>query len=111
MPFIDTSEIPEREPLPGWSGRFFHSERMTFAYYDVTAGSTIHEHAHPNDEAWHVLEGRIEFTVGGETHVLGPGCVAIVPPATPHSVRALTAARAIVADHPRRRSVAGVPTD
>jgi hypothetical protein len=30
MPFIDASEMLHGAPLQGWSGRFFHSENMTF---------------------------------------------------------------------------------
>lgn len=81
---------------------------MGFAYYAVEAGASIHEHSHPNDEVWHVVEGSLEVTVGGETQVAGPGCAAVVPPNTPHSVKALTDARAIVVDHPKRDSVGGV---
>src|SRR5215475_3985222 len=55
MPFIDTSQLQVEEPLPGWNVRFFHSENMLFAYYAVSAGASIHEHSHPNEEVWHVI--------------------------------------------------------
>ena len=35
MPLIATRDLPIKEPLPGWKGRFFSSETMTFGYYDV----------------------------------------------------------------------------
>jgi quercetin dioxygenase-like cupin family protein len=110
MPFIDTREIQTREPLPGWEGRYFHSQSMTFGYYRVAAGASIHEHFHPNEEVWHVIEGELEVTIAGETRVAGPGCVAVVPPNTPHSVRALTDGRSIVVDHPLREMVGRAPT-
>ena len=31
---------------------------MTFAYYAVEAGPWIHEHSHPNDEVWDVIDGQ-----------------------------------------------------
>jgi quercetin dioxygenase-like cupin family protein len=107
MPFIDTNQLGSKEPLPGWHGRFLHSQSMTFGYYDVAAGASIHPHFHPNEEVWHVIEGQLEVTIGDETRVAGPGCVAVVPPNTPHSVRALTDGRSIVVDHPRRDRVGG----
>jgi quercetin dioxygenase-like cupin family protein len=110
MPFVDTHALRAREPLPGWEGRFLHAEHMTFAYYRVAAGASIHEHDHPNEEVWHVLEGELEVTIDGETRVAGPGWVALVPPNTPHAVRARTDARALVVDHPRRLTVGGVST-
>jgi hypothetical protein len=32
MPFIDADQLEALEPKPGWVGRFFHTERMTFGY-------------------------------------------------------------------------------
>ena len=81
---------------------------MTFAYYAVAAGAWIHEHSHPNDEVWNVIDGQLEITIAGETRVAGPGSAAVVPPDTAHSVKALTDVRAIVVDHPRRDSIAGI---
>ncbi len=108
MTFIDTSRLSVKEPKHGWKGRFFHSQSMTFAYYAVLAGAWIHEHSHPNDEVWNVLEGKLEVTVGGKTQVVGPGYAVVVPPDINHSVKALTDVRAIVVDHPRRDSIGGV---
>jgi quercetin dioxygenase-like cupin family protein len=105
---IDVSALDVKEPREGWQGRFFHSSEMTFAYYTVDAGAWIHEHSHPNDEVWNVIDGRLEITIAGETQVVGPGCAAVVPPETAHSLKALTAARAIVVDHPRRYSIGGI---
>lgn len=108
MSFIDTNELSVKEPRAGWKGRFFHSEHMTFAYYAVAAGASLHEHTHSNDEVWNVVEGRLKVSIAGETRVLGPGAAAVIPSNAPHSVKALTNARAIVVDHPRRHSIGGV---
>lgn len=111
MPFIDTNQLTVKEPLPGWKGRFLNSDNMTFGYYTVAAGASIHEHSHSNEEVWHVIEGELEVSIGGQTQVAGPGFVAIVPPDTLHSVRALTAGGAIVVDYPLWQSIGGVATD
>jgi quercetin dioxygenase-like cupin family protein len=102
MPFIDTRDIESVERRPGWRGRVFHSETMTFAHWDFDAGSTIHEHHHEQEEVWHVLEGQLEVTIDGVAQVAGPGMVAIVPAQAPHSVRAVSNGKAIVADYPVR---------
>ena len=108
MAFIEISGLDVKEPRTGWKGRFFHSEHMTLAYYTVEAGASIHRHAHPNDEVWNVIDGELEITIAAETRVVGPGGAAVVPPDTPHAIKALTAARAIVVDHPRRESIGGI---
>jgi quercetin dioxygenase-like cupin family protein len=110
MPFIDTQTLPLQAPLPGWSGRFVTTERMTFAFYEVAAGAAIHEHHHPNEEVWQVLDGELAVTIDGRTEVARAGCVAVVPANTLHAVRALTAARAIVVDCPARPVIGAVTT-
>ena len=57
MPFVDTNELTVVERLPGWKGRYFHSASMTFAHYEFTAGSSIHEHFHPEEEVYEVIGG------------------------------------------------------
>ena len=101
MPFVDPAEMLAGEPLPGWRGRFVHSENMTFAHYDIAADAApLHEHHHEQEEVWHVVAGELVVSIAGVERTLGPGGVAIVPPNTPHSVRAVRASRAIVADYP-----------
>ncbi|HXN86814.1 MAG TPA: cupin domain-containing protein [Candidatus Binataceae bacterium] len=107
MPFIDTSKLDVVERLAGWRGRAFNSENMTFAHYEFDAGASIHEHCHSNEEVWNVIEGQMEVTIGGVSRVAGPGAVAVVPPNTAHSVRAVTNGKAIVVDQPTRRDMPG----
>jgi quercetin dioxygenase-like cupin family protein len=102
MTFVDPHDLPVGERLPGWRGRHFHSQSMTFGQWEFDAGATVHEHRHPQEEVWHVVTGELELTVAGETAVLGPGMFAIVPPDTPHAVRALSDGTALAVDHPLR---------
>lgn len=102
MPVIDTRRLEVAEPRPGWHDRYFHGRQMSFEYYDVDAGAWVHEHWHPEEEVWHIMEGTLEITIDGETTVAGPGFAALVPPDTPHSIKALTAAKVIIANHPVR---------
>jgi quercetin dioxygenase-like cupin family protein len=102
MSFVDTSKLEVIERKPGWFGRYFHSPSMTFAQYEFTAGSTVHEHFHVQEEVWQILEGQVEITVDGVSEIAGPGMAAIVPPNVPHSLRAITDGKAIVVDTPLR---------
>jgi unsaturated pyranuronate lyase len=102
MAFIDTTKLKVIERKPGWHGRYFDSPSMTFAHYDFEKGSSIHEHAHPEEEVWQVLDGELEIKIGSVKKRVGPGSVGIVPPNTRHKVRALSDGRAIVTDTPRR---------
>lgn len=111
MPVIDTRDLPVSEKKPGWHGRYFDSQFMTFGHYVFEAGAEIHAHAHAQEEIWQVLDGRLAITLGEETFEAGAGVVAIVPPHTRHAVRALTDGRAIVVDHPRREGFAAKDAD
>lgn len=102
MAVVDTTQLKVIERLPGWKGRYFHTASMTFAHYEFTAGAIIHEHFHPEEEVYEVLEGELELTIDGAPVIARPGVVAIVPANCRHSVRALTAGRLIVIDHPAR---------
>jgi quercetin dioxygenase-like cupin family protein len=102
MPFIDVSNLRVVERLPGWRGRYFHSANMTFAHYEFSRGSAIHEHLHPQEEVYQVIDGQLELSIDGVTQVVQPGLVAIVPCNARHSVRALTDGRAIIVDYPVR---------
>jgi quercetin dioxygenase-like cupin family protein len=106
MPFLDTNSLPIVERLPGWRGRYFHSQNMTFAHYDFTRGSSIHEHFHPEEEVYEVIEGELELTIDGVAQIARAGLVAIVPGNVRHSVKALTHGKAIIVDYPARRDFA-----
>ena len=102
MPFVDVKSLRVNERLPGWHGRYFHSESMTVAHYDFVRGASIHEHFHPQEEVYEVIEGELELTIDGETQIARPGVAAIVPANARHTVKALTDGRAIIVDSPRR---------
>ena len=104
MPFIDTSKLPTVERLPGWRGRYFDSANMTFAHYEFDAGSSIHEHSHPQEEVYEIIEGELELTVAGVTQRLGPGFIGIVPSNALHSVKAISNGKLIVVDYPLREA-------
>jgi quercetin dioxygenase-like cupin family protein len=100
--FVDTKSIPAVSRKPGWYGRQFDSPSMSFVHYEFDAGATVHRHAHDQEEVWHILEGELDVSIGGDTRRAGPGMVAIVPANTEHEVKALTAGKAIVVDFPLR---------
>jgi unsaturated pyranuronate lyase len=105
MSFIDTSVLPMIERLPGWRGRYFDSANMTFAHYEFDAGSSIHEHSHPQEEVYEILDGELELTVAGVSQRLRPGMVGIVPANVLHSVKAISSGKLIVVDYPLRETI------
>jgi mannose-6-phosphate isomerase-like protein (cupin superfamily) len=109
-PFIDASDMIRGAPLHGWSGRFFHSTNMTFALWDIAADAIdLHEHVHPQEEVWNVVEGEVLLVIDGHARALGSGHAAVVPPNVRHSATVSGSCRVIVTDYPRRDELPGVP--
>lgn len=102
MTFVTLADLAQREPFPGYAGRFLHGAGMSAAHWTVRQGAGFPEHRHPHEQIAMVVEGRFEMTVAGETRVLDAGTVAVIPPDVPHSGRALTPCRLIDVFHPVR---------
>jgi quercetin dioxygenase-like cupin family protein len=87
--------VPEREAMPGFHGRFIHSDNMTLAFWRIEGGAVAATHHHPHEQVFHLLEGRFELTVDGKPCVYEPGAVVVIPSDVPHSARALTESRVL----------------
>lgn len=102
MSFLRLEDITEIEPVPGYRGRFVHSDNMTLAYWDVAEGAVAPEHSHPHEQIVSVIEGSFELRVGGHPEIMQPGGIAVIPPNVSHSGRAVTHCRIIDTFHPAR---------
>jgi len=102
VPYFTLADLKEIEPVPGFKVRFVHSDHMTLAYWNVTAGAALPQHAHVHEQIANVIEGEFELTIAGEARVLKPGQVAVIPSNVPHSGKALTKCVLIDAFYPVR---------
>ena len=102
MSFITISEIALREIVPGFRGRFIHSQNITVAYWDIQAGHSIPVHNHVHEMIVNVIRGRLELTIDKETRILEPGMAAIIPSQVPHTAKGITDCIVIDVFHPVR---------
>lgn len=102
MTFVNLGELGSATPIPGYTAAFLHSEHMTVANWQISADSPFPEHSHPHEQIMMVSEGAFELTVAGETQIMRPGVVAVIPSGVEHSGRALTDCRVIDIFHPVR---------
>ena len=95
--------VKERELFPGFVGKFIHSDRMTFVYWDIAADSPLPAHSHPHEQVINMFEGQFEISItGGETRLLGPGDVCVIPGGAEHAGRAVTRCKILDVFHPVR---------
>lgn len=102
MTFVTVDSLPSKEVLKGYRGRTIHTGTMTFMYWTVEAGAVMPIHSHVHEQVAHVLKGKFELTVNGETRILEPGTVAVIPPHVPHGGKAITACELLDIFHPER---------
>jgi len=79
-----------REIMPGFHGKFEHSEKATLAFWEIDEEAELPSHNHPHEQIATVYKGRFELTIDGETRILEPGMVATIPSNAIHSGRAIT---------------------
>lgn len=102
MELHDFAAVPVKEIAPGFRGRYVHSAQVTQGMIDAEAGALIPDHSHPHEQWTMMLEGSMELTVAGVTHLLTPGTVLYIAPHERHSARAVTGCRIFDVFHPVR---------
>ena len=102
MPFFDITTLIQKEVITGFKGKAIHAGTMTFMYWTVDEGAVMPEHSHLHEQVAHVLKGKFEITVDGQTEMLEPGRVAVIPPHAKHGGRAVTACELLDVFNPER---------
>ena len=99
---ISAWQIEAREVVPGFLGRFIHTDNMTMAYWEIREGAELPQHDHHHEQVVNMLAGEFELTVDGQPRRLTPGDVVVLPSHVPHSGRALTDCRILDVFQPCR---------
>ncbi len=87
-----------REPVIARSGEPFSATGRVFVMgeWRGSGPAQLHIH-HADDEAWHVLEGTLEFRFAdGRRETVGPGTSVFVPAGTIHTYLASDDARYVI---------------
>lgn len=87
---MHVKDIPPREVVPGFTGRFVHGQQSTLAFWEIKAGHTLPLHHHVHEQITYVVSGELQMEIGGEQMVLSAGMTGVIPSNVPHSGHALT---------------------
>jgi quercetin dioxygenase-like cupin family protein len=93
MKYVRLKNLTDHSRFPGFSGKFVRSEQMTLVFWKIEAGAELPSHSHVHEQVAHTIEGQFEITVEGETTILEPGTVFVIPSNAVHSGRALSECR------------------
>jgi quercetin dioxygenase-like cupin family protein len=106
MYFHDSEKRGDKELAPGVMARTFWGDRMLLATVALGPHAIVPEHGHPAEQIGIVIEGEITFTIAGETRLLRPGAVYVIPGGSLHSVVVgETAARVVEVFSPVREEL------
>jgi quercetin dioxygenase-like cupin family protein len=95
MAIYELDRLETRELIPGFTGKFIHTEKMTVAFWEIREGSDLPVHAHPHEQVTIVQEGKLALTMSDESRVLEKGMVMTIPSNAVHSGKALTKCRVL----------------
>lgn len=79
--------LADMKPLPIWEGilaRVCEGREMTFAVAELDAGAVAARHQHPNEQVGLVIQGTLDFEIGGERRRLKAGDTYVIPANVSH---------------------------
>jgi quercetin dioxygenase-like cupin family protein len=80
-----TWDAMEMEVLSPTIGRkMIAGEKAMVAQVFLAKGAIVPEHSHESEQITYILEGALEFEIGGEKILVGKGQVLRIPSWTPH---------------------------
>ena len=106
MPLTDLEKVRELTLAPGIRARVVNTGNMSVAHVVLDEGAVLPQHAHHNEQIVNVIDGALELTVAGETHILRRGQVLVLPPMVPHSGKAVSRCYVVDVFHPVREDFA-----
>lgn len=83
--YYNWKEVEKDEALPKVWRRIIAGEKIMLVLYEMDpGGAEFPRHKHPHEQIGYVIQGKIDYTVGNERKVLGPGDGYIIPSNVEH---------------------------
>jgi quercetin dioxygenase-like cupin family protein len=87
--FVTVSDLDAVEFLPGLEFRPVLGDNVMTNFVTFAPHTEAPMHVHGEEQVVIVLDGELEFVIDGETRLLRPGDVAVIPSWVPHGARTL----------------------
>lgn len=87
MPFFNPQDRAAKELFPGILTRTFWGDKILVSLLEMEPHGEVPFHSHPHEQVGMVLEGELELTIAGETKLLQPGELFVIPGGVEHRAR------------------------
>lgn len=87
--FVPAGQGSRHVLFPGVEINTHAGQGIMLSLVEFEPDSVVPDHSHPHEQMGIMISGRLEFTIGGLTRVLGPGDVWKIPGGVVHTARAL----------------------
>jgi len=87
MYFHNPETRPFKQTAPGIQARTFWGEKLMLALVDLEANAVLTAHSHPHEQCSYILEGEVEFEVGGQSRLVKAGDIVTIPGDVEHVVK------------------------
>ena len=78
------SALPEEQISEKISRRILSGDQGMIVWWSIGAGVHVEPHSHANEQIVWMLKGKMEFRLGNEQRVCGPGDVVVILGGTEH---------------------------
>lgn len=85
--FVERGEIDPVQFMPGLAFMPILGQRAMVNWVQFEPNTEAPLHAHEEEQYTIVVEGEMEFEIDGDTRVMRPGTVAVIPAGVPHGAR------------------------
>jgi quercetin dioxygenase-like cupin family protein len=82
--FAALGSLPWEQVTDKISRRLVAGEKEMIVWWQMKAGAHAAAHSHPHEQIFWMLKGKMEFRLGDERKVCGPGDVAVIPGGVEH---------------------------
>jgi quercetin dioxygenase-like cupin family protein len=82
--FASLASLPEERITDKITRRMVAGEKGMVVWWKMQPGAHAAAHRHPHEQIFWMLKGRMEFRLGDERRVCGPGDIAVIPAGVEH---------------------------
>jgi len=82
----DKNQCSHHNIFPGVDVHTIAGENVMLSIVEFAPESVVEWHSHPHEQMGYLLEGRLEFFVDDEHHIVGPGGMWRIPGGVRHKV-------------------------